>query len=108
MDSPGTRVNERLLCLVGSRTGVSRVAIVDAFLRSESFLSLCSDLQVCERAYRDWSAEETAEARSRASEYALLLAGLEEEVLTALGIRPPSPRTEELETTDTGDEHAST
>jgi hypothetical protein len=98
MDSSGPCIDERLLRLVRSRTGASEMAIASAFSRSASFRSLCSDLKVCARAYRHWSAGESAEERRRASEYAALLENLGEEVRTVLGSRLLSPQTEEFDT----------
>lgn len=102
------RIDERLLRLIQSRTGASEIAIIETFSQSPSFRSLCSDLKVCDRVYRDWSAGQTAEARSRASEYALLLADLEEEVRTVLNSRPMRPGDEELKIAGKGEEHAGT
>ena len=108
MDSSGPCIDERLLRLVRSRTGASEMAIASAFSRSASFRSLCSDLKVCARAYRHWSAGESAEQRRRASEYAALLEDLGEEVRTVLGSRLQSPQTEELETAERGEDNAGT
>lgn len=61
-----------------------KIAIQSLVKREEKFLTLCDDYRICKEALAYWKSSESDQALLRESEYQLLLAELETEILRSL------------------------